>query len=130
MRSNEAGNDIVIPESSSPRTSLDGSPTNGFQRDSEKSGISRDEDSSNRTLADEGGATNYPSGKGNDAVQVPRERKQKRTFLGMLGGKSQDRKEEMDDNNGKEKKKFTAMGQLRSTLFNSWINVLLIACKL
>jgi len=48
----------------------------------------------------------------------------------MLGGKSQDRKEEMDDNNGKEKKKFTAMGQLRSTLFNSWINVLLIACKL
>lgn len=34
--------------------------------------------------------------------------------------------EENDDNNGK-KKKFTAWGQLRATLFNSWINVLLIA---
>ncbi|KEF54017.1 Ca2+:H+ antiporter [Exophiala aquamarina CBS 119918] len=32
-----------------------------------------------------------------------------------------------DDNNGKEKKKFTARGQIRATLFNSWINVLLIA---
>lgn len=30
-------------------------------------------------------------------------------------------------NNGKGKKKFTAMGQIRATLFNSWINVLLIA---
>lgn len=31
-----------------------------------------------------------------------------------------------DDNNGKEKKKFTARSQIRATLFNSWINVLLI----
>ena len=31
-----------------------------------------------------------------------------------------------DDNNGKEKKKFTAWSQIRATLFNSWINVLLI----
>ncbi len=37
---------------------------------------------------------------------------------------------EKDDNNGKDKKpkkKFTAMSQIRATLFNSWINVLLIA---
>lgn len=30
------------------------------------------------------------------------------------------------DNNGKDKKKFTAWGQIHATLFNSWINVLLI----
>ena len=30
------------------------------------------------------------------------------------------------DKNGKEKKKFTPMSQVRATLFNSWINVLLI----
>ena len=37
-----------------------------------------------------------------------------------------------DDNNGKEKKpkkKFTLMSQIRGTIFNSWINVLLIFCK-
>jgi Ca2+:H+ antiporter len=32
-----------------------------------------------------------------------------------------------DNNNGKDKHKFTAWSQVRATLFNSWINVLLIA---
>ncbi|ETI20918.1 calcium/proton exchanger [Cladophialophora carrionii CBS 160.54] len=40
--------------------------------------------------------------------------------LGMNG-------EEKDDNNGKDKNKFTVWSQIRATLFNSWINVLLIA---
>jgi Ca2+:H+ antiporter len=53
----------------------------------------------------------------------------KRSLKGLLGGKSTDRKEEADDNNGKDKphKKFTVGGQIKATLFNSWINVLLIA---
>ena len=42
-----------------------------------------------------------------------------------------DRQPEADDDNGKtkEKKKFTPMSQVRATILNSWINVLLIACK-
>ncbi|KIW13674.1 calcium/proton exchanger [Exophiala spinifera] len=32
-----------------------------------------------------------------------------------------------DDDNGKNKKKFTAWSQIHATLFNSWINILLIA---
>ena len=37
-----------------------------------------------------------------------------------------------DDNNGKEKKKqhFSLWGQFRAVVFGSWINVLLIFCKL
>ncbi|KAJ4515582.1 hypothetical protein HRR83_004725 [Exophiala dermatitidis] len=43
--------------------------------------------------------------------------------LGKLFGK---KTEDLDDNNGKNKTKFTAWSQLHATLFNSWINVLLI----
>jgi len=44
---------------------------------------------------------------------------------GFLGGK----KEEVDDNNGKDKKEqyhFTLWGQFRATILGSWVNVLLI----
>lgn len=37
------------------------------------------------------------------------------------------KKDDGDANNGKNKPKFTAWSQIRATLFNSWINVLLIA---
>lgn len=52
-------------------------------------------------------------------------------FRGFFMGKAEARKESMEDDNGKSKKQrhFTAMGQLKATLFNSWINILLIACK-
>ncbi|KIW34097.1 calcium/proton exchanger [Cladophialophora immunda] len=40
---------------------------------------------------------------------------------------SRESKGETDDNNGKDKPVFTAWSQIRATLFNSWINVLLIA---
>ena len=33
------------------------------------------------------------------------------------------------DDEAKPKQKFTAMGQFRATVLNSWINILLIACK-
>ena len=44
---------------------------------------------------------------------------------------SDHKKDHSDDDNGKNKqhKKFTAMSQVRATILNSWINVLLIACK-
>ena len=38
-----------------------------------------------------------------------------------------DEKEEVDPS-GKQKQKFTAMGQFRATVLNSWINILLIMC--
>ena len=41
-------------------------------------------------------------------------------------GSTSDKSLDDDNNNGKEKKKFTARSQIRATLFNSWINVLLI----
>ncbi|OAP57239.1 calcium/proton exchanger [Fonsecaea erecta] len=40
---------------------------------------------------------------------------------------SRESKDDKDKNNGKDKPKFTAWSQIRATLFNSWINVLLIA---
>lgn len=54
----------------------------------------------------------------------------KHGLRGLLQGRTTHKKEEMDDDNGKakKKKKFTPMSQLQATLFNSWINVLLIAC--
>jgi Ca2+:H+ antiporter len=52
------------------------------------------------------------------------ERKSKRSFKDRLTGKG---KEEDDNNNGKDKHRFTVGNQIRGTLFNSWINILLIA---
>ena len=48
-------------------------------------------------------------------------------MAGMFHGNAKHEAQD-DDKNGKEKPKqhFTAMGQIRATLFNSWINVLLI----
>lgn len=43
-----------------------------------------------------------------------------------LGKMFRKKNKEVDDNNGKDKPKFTAWSQLHATLFNSWINVLLI----
>ncbi|EXJ74788.1 Ca2+:H+ antiporter [Cladophialophora psammophila CBS 110553] len=49
---------------------------------------------------------------------------EKHGLQALFGGES---KQEKDDNNGKDKPQFTAWSQIRATLFNSWINVLLIA---
>jgi Ca2+:H+ antiporter len=60
-----------------------------------------------------------------DQMGMPRKRK---TFMSGFGGKSVD--EETDSNSPKDvpdKPKFTAMGQIKATIFNSWINVLLFA---
>ena len=56
-------------------------------------------------------------------------------FTNMTHRKSQqdsesDQQKDSDDkNNGKDKPKFTWQSQVRATVLNSWINVLLIACK-
>ncbi|PIG79502.1 sodium/calcium transporter [Aspergillus arachidicola] len=60
-----------------------------------------------------------------DQMGGPRKR---RTFASGFGDKYLDG--DMDSNSAKdvkEKPKFTAMGQLKATLFNSWVNVLLLA---
>ncbi|KAJ9613099.1 hypothetical protein H2200_003040 [Cladophialophora chaetospira] len=54
------------------------------------------------------------------------EEKKKRGFKSFFSKKDKNEKNR-DDNNGKDKKHFTAWGQIRATVFNSWINVLLIA---
>ncbi|OGM46313.1 sodium/calcium transporter [Aspergillus bombycis] len=60
-----------------------------------------------------------------DQLGGPRKR---RTFASGFGDKSLDG--DTDSNSAKdvnEKPKFTAMGQLKATLFNSWVNILLLA---
>jgi len=51
--------------------------------------------------------------------------------LGILGLSRKSSKAAEDDDNGKNKleQHFTFMSQIRATVFNSWINALLIACE-
>ncbi|KJK63557.1 Sodium/calcium exchanger protein [Aspergillus parasiticus SU-1] len=70
---------------------------------------------------------NIPAQTGLDEDQMGGPRK-RRTFASGFGDKSLDG--DMDSNSAKdvkEKPKFTAVGQLKATLFNSWVNVLLLA---
>ena len=70
------------------------------------------------------------NGNGKEAAETD-SMKHRNGKKGKLGGlfhkKSKDEKEEAEDNNGKQKHHFTVMSQIRATLFNSWINILLIA---
>ncbi|KAE8144692.1 sodium/calcium transporter [Aspergillus avenaceus] len=59
-----------------------------------------------------------------EQIGMPRKRK---TFMSTVGGKSVDETDSEALEDEAEKPKFTAMGQLKATLFNSWINVLLFA---
>jgi len=52
----------------------------------------------------------------------------KRKFGGLFGKLKKHKKEDTEeDDEPEEKQKFTAMGQIRATVFNSYINILLIA---
>jgi Ca2+:H+ antiporter len=110
---NEAWRDIEMPRSASPTNEV-----NGFSHDIKPS----DERSSDTAVSGSKPTTE------NDGMKH-REGGKKRTLGGLLGGKSTDRAEEAekDDSNGKDKKKFTVASQIRATVFNSWINILLIA---
>lgn len=109
-----AGNDIDFPRSTSPTDEI-----NGFSTVPEKTSGEQSSDTAvneNKQSPDDSGMKHRDGGK-------------KRTLGGLLGGKSTDRAEEADsgDSTGKSKHKFTVTNQIRATLFNSWINVLLIA---
>ncbi|BDD62987.1 hypothetical protein MAP00_007939 [Monascus purpureus] len=61
-------------------------------------------------------------------LNKPRKR---RTLLGSVGEESPDHDNKLTPTSSEEsaskKQRFTVMGQLRATIFNSWINVLLVA---
>lgn len=96
---------------------MDSDHTDDFNRPSDKAS-STEVPSSNQDHT----STGYQAKDGSEEKHGMRSKLPK--FLGGTG-----KKEEHDDNNGKEKQKFTVWGQLRATIFGSWVNVLLIACK-
>ena len=114
---------ISFPQNSSPLPSLrsvdrDGlSPTDAEKTDLDDKG--KDSTSSQTAVAEETSGS-----AGQDAQNGARQRKR--------GGlkKFFHRKSKDEDKDEKPKQKFTVMGQLRATVFGSWINVLLIACTI
>ena len=65
-----------------------------------------------------------------DAANENRPRKRKRGLLARFGKKSKEDDEATrttTSSSKKDKQKFTFVGQLRATLLNSWINILLVA---
>lgn len=69
-------------------------------------------------VSNQEGQNEIPEGK-------PRKRK---TFMNSYGSRSEDGDLSVEE--GKDvpdKQKFTAVGQIKATIFNSWINVLLVA---
>ncbi|PWY82174.1 Ca2+/H+ antiporter VCX1 [Aspergillus heteromorphus CBS 117.55] len=75
-----------------------------------------------------------PSMHSRDPINVPRAdedtldgRPRKRKTLNSMFGPTEDDRSMTDSSKPMPKRKFTAMGQLKATLFNSWINVLLFA---
>ena len=79
--------------------------------------------------SDQSSLTQVPAGNGATTSAYHHEKtadkKHNLHIPGFLGGK----KEEVDDNNGKDKKQqyhFTFWGQFRATILGSWVNVLLI----
>lgn len=64
--------------------------------------------------------------------EKPKRRRDKWNPIALANAHSAKHQQEELDDNGKEKHahKFTLMGTLRATVFGSWINILLIACKL
>ncbi|KIV86922.1 calcium/proton exchanger [Exophiala sideris] len=105
------GDDLSIPRAQSPE------PVREVKGEHEPS---RTESSSDT----------YINGTGNGAVRnrttTTTPPKEEKHGLKKLFGKKEKTNEEPDNNNGKEKKKYTLWSQIRATVFNSWINVLLI----
>lgn len=72
---------------------------------------------------------NVSNQEGQDEIPEGKPRKRK-TFMSGHGNQSEDGNSQSSVEEAKDmpdKQKFTAVGQLKATLFNSWINVLLIA---
>ncbi|RVX67616.1 hypothetical protein B0A52_08145 [Exophiala mesophila] len=108
------GNDVIIPRSDSPTQSLRQEKTGDHTE--ELGALPSGEYQSNgavRPSDEQDGIRNRSNGDSQDKHGI------KKLFSNSTNSP--------DDNNGKDKKKFTAWGQIHATLFNSWINVLLIA---
>jgi Ca2+:H+ antiporter len=72
---------------------------------------------------------NVSNQEGQDEIPEGKPRKRK-TFMSGYGSRSEDGDAPSSVEDGKDvpdKQKFTAVGQLKATLFNSWMNLLLIA---
>ncbi|KIW99909.1 calcium/proton exchanger [Rhinocladiella mackenziei CBS 650.93] len=110
------GDEINIPRAASPDHSIKGIKEEEPDRERPDDGTSAD------TYA------NGKLSKGTDGLNSVRSRttsdKNSSHGLKKFFSKNTD---EADDNNGKDKRQYTAWGQIRATLFNSWINILLIA---
>ncbi|KAI1614919.1 Ca2+:H+ antiporter [Exophiala viscosa] len=107
-RSYPPGDDISIPRAQSPE------PVKGIKEENEPS---RTETSSDTVV----------NGTGNGAVRNrTTTSKEEKHGLKKLFSKKEKTDEEPDNNNGKVKKKYTLWSQIRATIFNSWVNVLLI----
>jgi Ca2+:H+ antiporter len=66
--------------------------------------------------------------RGTSEIQPEEEEVKKRGFKKFFGKKSRkSSRNSDDDNNGKDKRKFSVWSQIHATIFNSWINILLIA---
>lgn len=124
-RGHEPGDNVDFITTLSPTVTANDTPSSGTVHDTPSSSETKRFE---RELTDEKAQIDRTeSTREMDDGSAPK----KRRFAKFFGGKAQSRKEDIEDNNGKEKKKhnFTAASQIRATLFNSWINVLLIACK-
>jgi len=110
------GDNILFPRSQSPHRDIKG-PGEDTDRDRTEDGVSADTSYNGKPVK-------------SDDTQLLRSRgpadKQEIHGIRKIFSKATDSSVEKDDN-GKNKPKFTAWGQIRATLFNSWINILLIA---
>lgn len=90
----------------------DSYPTNGYATHGEESMEARETREANELAAENDG---------------PRKRKGLAKFLPHKKNKKEDELERTSTKGSRKPQKFTVGGQLRASLFNSWINVLLIA---
>lgn len=61
---------------------------------------------------------------GDDEEEKPRKR---RTLLGKFGDQSDDEEASIASDHPEDKQRFTVAGQLKATILNSWINILILA---
>ncbi|KIY01095.1 uncharacterized protein Z520_02647 [Fonsecaea multimorphosa CBS 102226] len=104
------GDEVELPRSLSP-------VNDEFQNGPNEDGMSSDTATYNKPSQTDEGASMRNRGLGDKSVEKH----------GLKALFSRESKESKDDNNGKDKPTFTAWSQIRATVFNSWINILLIA---
>ena len=91
----------------------------------------RGHDSISSETAVENGVSNRSPLDGNHEVMHQRKKGAMERVTGLFHKKAEDDNDDHDDPDAKNKPKkvFTPMSQVRATILNSWINILLIACE-